>query len=86
MQADLVFDKKTVYKVSVYGVDYSLRKPTVREAEAIRKAIKDQGDEPNLETFAGFLEQLGMPKAVAGDLELEHFLKLTEFLLAGKKN
>lgn len=86
MQADLVFDKKTVYKVSVYGKEYALRKPTVREADVIRKAVKEQGEEPNLETFAIFLEQLGLPKEVAADLEVDHFLKLTEFLLAGKKN
>lgn len=83
---DLNLEKKTVYKVGIYGKEYDLRKPTVKEAEQMRKAVKAAGDEPQLEIFSKFLAHLGLPQDVVESMEMDHFVKLTEFLLAGKKN
>lgn len=83
---DFNFDKKTVYKVGIYGKDYEIRKPTVREAEQMRKAVKGAGDEPELAIFSKFLAHLGLPEEVCENMEMDHFVKLTEYLLSGKKN
>jgi hypothetical protein len=74
---DLIIDKKTVYKVNIYGKSYDLTKPNVRVAEEMRKALKQSGDEGQFEVMLNFLGKLGLPK---------HFVKITEYLIGSKKN
>ena len=84
---DFVVDKKTVFKISLYGKTFELKKPNVRLADKLRRELKDLDDEKQLEIFASFFELLGLPKEETYELELEHFVKLSELVMgSGKKN
>ncbi len=83
---DFNIEKKNVYKVNVYGNSYELTKPTVRQAEEIRVRMKDVGEDSQVDVMVDFLSKCGLPTEVSDQMEVEHFVSLTEFLVGAKKN
>lgn len=74
-----------VVKVRIYGKDYDLTKPTYKMAKSLGKKVKGVTEETAMELMSEYLVGLGLPQDVLDGMELEHVLKLTEFL-TGKKN
>jgi hypothetical protein len=70
--------QKTKIKISIYGKEYELHRPTVDEAEII--ATKDSNSS-SLDGAKKFMATLGLPIDVSGQMEVEHFNLLLEAVL-----
>jgi hypothetical protein len=83
-----VLEKKSVEKVNIYGKEYSLSKPTVRQTEKLQEEIKLSKDDQSASfgLMKKWVEGLGLPGEVIMDMELDHFVSLVEHLSGSKKN
>lgn len=80
-------EKKTKIKVSIYGVEYEINKPTYGQTVELQEKIKSEdGEKKSMHIMKDFVVSLGLPEQAINDLELEHFLSLIEFLSGAKKN
>jgi hypothetical protein len=70
--------QKTKIKVSLYGKDYELHKPTVNEAKLLAEA---KSGVSTLDDAKTFMATLGLPMEVSGEMEVEHFNLLLEVIL-----
>lgn len=61
--------QKAKIKINIYGKEYILHKPTVDEAHA----LANTNSSSNLDAAKRFMETLGLPLEVSGDMEIEHF-------------
>lgn len=75
-------------KVKIYGKEYEITKPTVRQLKTVQKKIED--NKGNLtegsDEMIKFIAQLGIPEDVVEGLPAEHFNLLVEHLVGAKKN
>ena len=80
--------KKTEIKLKLYGKEYSLRRPSVSDAEALSKFTDDSiTDSDRLEKTIDLMHALGLPKDECKSMELEHFTKVVEHVFGTvKKN
>lgn len=81
-------EKKSAEKVNIYGKEYSLTKPTVRQTEKLQEDIKNskEDESASFKLMKKWVEDLGLPGEVIMDMELDHFVKLVEHLSGSKKN
>ena len=81
----LVFEKSVGKPVSIYGKDYSLAAVTVKEADEFQAKI-DSAESPKAQTAVGmeFISKRGVPIEVLECMEIDHFLKLIEYILPKK--
>jgi len=70
--------QKTKIRVSIYGQDHELHKPTVDEAKLLTEANTGKG---NLDDAKDFMATLGLPREVSGAMEVEHFNLLLSVIL-----
>ncbi len=75
--------QKTKIKISIYGKEYELHRPTVDEAEILSKSKSDGSS--SLEDAKKFMATLGLPLDVSGQMEVDHFNALLEFVLEMNK-
>ncbi len=77
---------KTVIELEVYGQTVSLKKPTYREAQEYRDALKKLSDNEDAgSVMIEFLSKMGLPKEVFEQLELGHVNEIMEALTDTKK-
>jgi hypothetical protein len=81
-----VLEKKSVEKVNIYGKEYSLSKPTVRQSERLSEEIKESKEDAGFTIMKKWVVSLGLPLEVAEDMETGHFIQLIEYLSGSKKN
>lgn len=74
--------QKTKIKVSIYGKEYELHKPTVDEA---RTLADSKSGVSSLEDAKKFMQTLGLPLEVSGEMEVDHFNLLLEAILEFNK-
>lgn len=74
--------KSTVLKIKYNNVVYDVRHPSITELKKYESSLKDTKDE--LGCVLGFLETLGLPKAIGSTMELKH-LKTIQKEFAPKK-
>lgn len=79
--------KKSELKVTLGGVTYDIRTPTLRENTSLNAELsKTQGGVDVFEIYYTFFEKLGLPKdAVLDNLDAEGFHELIKFILSPKK-
>jgi hypothetical protein len=75
--------KRKVFKFSVDGKSFEVKHPTVR---AIQDFKNKQKNEDDLEPALDMLENLGLPKEVAYELEPDHLNVIIENIAGAKKN
>jgi hypothetical protein len=77
-----VIQQKTKVKVSIYGKEFELQKPTVGQVEELQKYsnVEEQTEQQKFESVCGFLEVLGLPRSFSMDMEVDHLVQLIEFL------
>lgn len=74
-------------KVNIYGSEYEISKPTVRDAEMLSDLSSGQDDKQRIDSTIGFLEKKGLPAEVSKGMEIEHFKAMVEYIFgAVKKN
>lgn len=78
--------EKSKVKVSIYGQEYEISKPTYGQSQKLQESLKDQGNEKSMKIMKDFVTSLGLPEECIDGMELEHFLQLIEFISGVKKN
>jgi hypothetical protein len=69
--------QKTKIKISIYGQEYALHKPTVDEAKVLSEAKSSN----TLDDAKDFMATLGLPREVSGAMEVDHFNLLLSVIL-----
>lgn len=77
--------KKKVYKFKYDGNEYELKAPTIRQVEKMQREAKGLKEENAIESTLNFLNDLGLPKKIAYDMEAEH-LEIIVNEVSGVKN
>lgn len=74
--------QKTKVKVSLYGQDFELHKPTVRQVEELQKFsnVENKTQSEQFEAICNFLDVLGLPKDFSMEMEIDHLIKLINHL------
>lgn len=79
------FERNTT-RVKIYGKEYVLTRPTVRQAEEIGKAVKKiEDDTESVGILIEAFESFGLPKDVSYDMQEDHFVTLVKSFLGKKK-
>lgn len=87
MSFEFEIKQKTKIKVSIYGSEYDLVKPTVSQAKEMSKFADEKDQSKAIEATIDFMELMGLPKEVSSTMEIEHFTQLVEFIVGKvKKN
>ncbi len=82
MKIDL--GNKPKLEVIVSGASYDMDVPDIRQAQKLRdKLQKEKADE--IDSFIGFLSDLGLPEDVAEKLTPQQLTKLSEGILGDSK-
>jgi hypothetical protein len=81
---DFSVEKKPALKVSIYGQEFSVSKPTVDQVKEYREKMKSENFD-DIESSKEFLVGLGMSYDVLGSMEAEDYSGLIEFLINPKK-
>lgn len=81
---DFEITKKPALKISIYGQEFSVTKPTVNQVKEYRDKAKS-GDFDEIEDSKKFLVGLGMSYDVLGSMEAQDYAGLIEFLINPKK-
>lgn len=78
---------KTKVKVRIYGAEYDLSKPTVKDIETFQDSMEVANSESaKFKLTKTFVVGLGLPLAIADSMEMEHFTQLLSHLSGSKKN
>lgn len=77
--------KKKVYKFKYDGAEYVLKAPTIRQVEKMQREAKELKEENAIESTLNFLNDLGLPKKIAYDMEAEHLETIVN-AVSGVKN
>jgi hypothetical protein len=79
--------ERTKISLEIYGEKYPVRRPSVKEVEALERDIKKKSkSDGELILMKKFLVNVGLPMRVLDDLEANHLLQVAEFLTGVKKN
>jgi len=78
------FERRSL-KVNVYGEDYEITFPTVKQSQDYAKSVKDIDDSEATGKLLGFLDGLGLPKKVSEDMESEHLTQIVSALVPSQK-
>ena len=79
--------QKEKIKVSIYGKEYGLRRPTVKDADLLANLSDGKSDKEKLDLTISLLDNLGLPKAVCETVEIDSFKDLVEYIFGSvKKN
>jgi hypothetical protein len=78
--------EKSKLKVSIYGREFELAKPTYGQSQNLQVRLKDEGQEKSMQIMKEFVIGLGLPEDCINEMELDHFLQLIEHISGVKKN
>ena len=78
--------EKSKLKVSIYGSEYEISKPTYGQSQHLQGRLKDEGQEKSMVIMKEFVMSLGLPEECIDGMELDHFLQLIEHISGVKKN
>ena len=72
--------------VKIYGVEYSIIRPTVESVEKLQSMVEDlNGEEKGLQVSKKWVSSLGIPMDVISGMEMNHFSELMEFFTDSNK-
>jgi len=77
--------EKSKLKVSLYGEEFEISKPTYGQTLSLQEKLKGDGEKESMKIMKEFVMALGLPEKSVDDLILEDFLSLIEHV-SGKKN
>ena len=78
--------KRRELELNVYGNDYKLSFPSVKQTQDYAKKAKRAGDDESASMLVEFLDKLGLPKDISLEMEAEHLTQVVEALIPqGKK-
>lgn len=77
--------KRRELRVNVYGNEYTLKFPTVKQSQDYASKVKGMNDSEATEALLDFIDNLGLPKNVSSDMESEHLTTLIQALVPDKK-
>lgn len=85
--ADLELKRKTK-TVNIYGKDYEIKFPTFSRVQKYLKDMKsEEYKDRDLDLAQDFMSDLGLPKDISGDMEIDDFKSLVQYIVeAIKKN
>lgn len=79
-------ENKTDVKVNIYGADYAMRMPSVREKQELIKTLESAKSQSELFDYQKkFIEGLGLPMDVIESMEFDHFDELSGAFISPKK-
>lgn len=78
--------EKSKIKLSIYGSEYEISKPTYGQTQNLQERLKTEGEKESMKIMRDFVISLGLPEDVLNNLELDHFLALIEHISGAKKN
>lgn len=78
--------ERSKLKLSIYGSEYELSKPTYGQAIALQESIREGGESKSMLIMKEFLVSLGLKSEVIEQMELQHVLDLIEFISGKKKD
>lgn len=77
--------KRNVYKFKVYGKEYELASPTVRQVHQFNKKAKEEGVD-DVELSIAFINELGLPEDEAWEMETAHLKEIIDTVIGQKKS
>ena len=77
--------ERTVMKVKIYGKEFDVKLPTVKEASRVYKDVKGKTEEEGLESLILYISSLGIDRETLENMEHDHFLSLVNFITKGPK-
>lgn len=77
--------ERTKQTIDIYGEVYNVSRPTFKRSLELGKQSDKKSDEESQELMLDFLEEMGIPKKVTMDMEVDHVTTLIEFLMPSKK-
>lgn len=81
----LEFSKK-VLKFKFDGNEYEMKYPSVIQVNLFAEKQRKASDDDSLLNVLDLFAELGLPREVSEQLEVEHLTKIVEVLTEGKKN
>lgn len=78
--------KRSESKIVIYGKEYKVQRPTVRQVRSLQVSTANKTDEERFVDLQKWVAGLGVPIEVLEDMEMEHFTELVAFLSGSKKN
>lgn len=79
----LDLQKKTL-EVKFDGNVYKMTFPTVSQIEKMQKKTKEEGE--SLDSVFSLLEEVGLPKEIVKQMQIDHVNAIVEHLTDAKKN
>jgi len=76
------FEKRNL-KVKIFGNEYLLNFPTVKQVRELSKLQETNKD--GIETTVNFLSELGLPSEVCWEMEVDQLMELSTMLMGSKK-
>lgn len=75
-------------KIKIYGQEYELKKPSVRQIKSISSKIDGLKNNSSAATeeMIKFISELGIDADVLEEMPAEHFNTLVEYIVGAKKN
>lgn len=70
-------------KIKIYGKEFELKKPTVRELKAITRKLESASAVDSAESTLEFISSLGIPQDFLENMATEHFNLLVKHVLGG---
>jgi len=77
--------KRRELALKVYGEEYKILFPTVSQVQNYAKELNKRGEEDAGELLLEFLDKLGLPKEVSGEMESDHLQQVVNALMPAKK-
>jgi len=78
------FKKSEPIKVTIYGTEHNLVKPTFAMSRDMNRRMKSGGEDKSFDLMCEYLGGLGLSKEVVEGMEADHVLALCEFLAPKK--
>ncbi len=78
---NLVFEKRGEITVKIYGDVFQIRKPTMKEIEALSSVNLEKEKDASKK----FLANLGLPVDVLDGMDFDHYIALCEGIVSPKK-
>lgn len=82
---DLVLEKKQI-NVKIYGQMYHLKMPSLNQVESFSENLEKQESKGHdIKLMKDFMSKLGLPVDVSGEMAVDDFRDLCEFVIEKSK-
>ncbi|MCA9313678.1 hypothetical protein KDA08_05210 [Candidatus Saccharibacteria bacterium] len=74
--------QKTKVDVKIYGQQFELKKPTVKQIELLQEhtSLDGKSESEQFRSVCEFLDILGLPKEFSKEMEIGHLLQLVTYV------